>query len=70
MHAKDAPLGEPPPAFLLDKFLDPFGFDEFQVFDLAHAVCNPIALIEMPQGVARKFGACAAKSACALAANT
>jgi hypothetical protein len=29
MHAKEASLGEPPLAFLLDKPLSPFGFDEF-----------------------------------------
>ena len=45
MHAKDAPLGEPPFGFLLDKFSDPVDFDEFQVLYFAHPVFHPIALI-------------------------
>jgi hypothetical protein len=69
MHAKDAPFGEPPLAFLLDESLNPVGSDELQVFDLAHAIFQAIALIEMPQVVAREFRACAAKSAGALATN-
>ncbi|HXJ88105.1 MAG TPA: hypothetical protein VMS18_14885 [Candidatus Binatia bacterium] len=70
MHTKDAPPGKPPFAFVLDKFLDPFGLDEFQVFDFAHAVSRPIAVIEMPEAIARKFGACTAEPAGAFAANT
>jgi len=69
MHAKHAPLGEPALALLLDEFPDPFGLDEFQVLDFADAVFCPIALIEMSQSIARKFRACAAKSALALPAN-
>ena len=69
MHTQDASRGEPLLAFLVDKSPYPFGFEEFQVFDWAHTVGRPIALIEMPQAVARKFGTPAARSA-ALAANT
>lgn len=70
MHAEHAPLGQPALGFLLEKFLDPFGVNEFQVFNLAHAVFRPVALVEMAQAVARKFRAGAAESSCTFAAST
>jgi hypothetical protein len=70
MHTKHASLRKPSFPFPLDQLPDPFRLDEFQVFNLAHAIFRPVALIEMPQPRTRKFRACAAKSAGALPANT
>lgn len=61
MDAEDAFLGYPSFSLFGDKSSYSFFSDKFQVFDLAHPVCCPVAFVQMPETVAGEFRAVAVK---------
>jgi hypothetical protein len=69
VDAKDALGGYPPFVFQLDEFPDPLFPYEFQVPDFAHAVPGAVTVIQVPEPVAGKFGAVAAKPSLAFSAG-
>jgi hypothetical protein len=69
VHAKYPSFGNPPFALFLHEFSNPIFPDIFQIFNLAHPVFFPIAVIQMLQLVAGKLLAIVTKKTFPLTAH-
>ena len=70
MHAEDAFVGDVFLALPFQELPYPIVSDKFQILNFAHAIARPVALIQVPQSVARKLYAFVTKIACAFITKT